>query len=115
MSKLAELYNYGNRSSDKDEQLRIPDDISGRLIKLAQSNILPHIKAVGGFKIIIRRGILTELYNHGITRDQCPNLPALAEYMKADYKVSQGYRVISADKAKLSKYFDEIEILDGTK
>ena len=89
------------------EPIDIPKDISDRLVNLAQSNVLPDIKYTGNFDVIIRKGILSELYNHGVTKDQLPNLRALADYMKADYRISHGKTVVSATKAKLTAYFDE--------
>jgi hypothetical protein len=55
---------------------------------------------------------LTELYNHGITKDQLPNLRALADYMKADFKKSDGNKVVKASKAQLAAYFDLEESQD---
>ena len=92
--------------------LDLPNDISDRLIKLAQSNLLPDVKALGNFEVVMRKGILTELYNHGVTRDQLPNLKALADYMEASYKKSHGNKVVHATIAQLSKFFDEIEKLE---
>jgi hypothetical protein len=90
-----------------DEKLELPEDISDRLVKLAESNLLPDVKkSKTNFEVIIRKGILTELYNHGVTRDQLPNLKALADYMKANYRKSDGKMVIAATMAELTAYFD---------
>jgi hypothetical protein len=89
------------------ETIQIPKDISDRLVKLAESNVLPDIKYTRNFEVIIRKGILTELYNHGVTKDQLPNLRALSDYMQADYRQSHSKMVVAATVAKLSKYFDE--------
>jgi len=87
--------------------LKLPDDISDRLVKLAASNLLPDIKYSSNKQgIYVRAGILTELYNHGVTRDQLPNLRALADYMKAFYTKYNGKNAVLADKHTLTKYFD---------
>ena len=91
----------------KDDKLLLPNDITDRLVKLADDNLLPDIKwAPRRFGVIIRAGILSELYRHGVTRDQVPNLKALADYLDADYKKSDGKKVVFADKDKLTRYFD---------
>ena len=82
----------------------LPNDISRRLEKLAKSNLLPDIKT-RNWGVIIRKGILTELYKHGVTRDQLPNLRALADYMGASYRKSHGINVVDADLAQLTYLF----------
>ena len=59
----------------QEKEPLLPDDISDRLVKLANSNLLPDVKGVN-YGVIIRKGILTELYKYGVTRDQLPNLRA---------------------------------------
>jgi hypothetical protein len=97
------------RSQSEKGQIEIPRDISDRLVKLAKDNLLPDIKVTQGYNVIIRKGILTELYNHSVTKDQCPNLRALADYLGADFKKYNGNKVITADLATLTSYFDKIE------
>jgi len=93
---------------DKDEKLHVPKDISDRLIKLAESNLLPDIKYNAiNHEVIIRKGIITELWGHGVTKDQVPNLKALADYMKADYRKHVGNKIVAASVAQLTAYFDE--------
>ena len=98
--------------SGRDNDPELPKEISMRLVKLAQSNLLPDVKVTNSlnrdFKVIIRRGILVELHKH-ISRDQCPNLRALADYMGGDYLKYGGNKVISINYGQLSKYFDEIQ------
>ena len=52
--------------------------MSFRLEQLADGNFLPDVKKTQNGEIIIRKGILLELYKHGVTKDQVPNLKALA-------------------------------------
>jgi hypothetical protein len=94
------------RLQNQDHTKTLPNDISDRLVKLAKSNLLPDVKG-RNFGVIIRKGILTELYKHGVTRDQLPNLKALADYMSASYRKSDGNMVVDADLAQLSTYFDK--------
>ncbi len=83
-------------------------DISNRLKELAKSKLLPDMRySDRNFELFIYRGILTELYNHGVTKDQLPNLKALADYMKADYRTVGGKRVVTASIGQLTAYFDE--------
>ena len=84
-------------------------DISGRLVKLAEYKSLPDMRYIAiNRELIIYKGILAELYNYGVTRDQLPNLKALADYMKADYRKIGGKMVVAVDIARLTAYFDEI-------
>jgi hypothetical protein len=53
----------------QEEKPALPNDISDRLVKLATSNLLPDVKG-RNYGVVIRKGILTELYKHGVTRDQ---------------------------------------------
>jgi hypothetical protein len=92
----------------KDNEFKLPADITDRLVELATDNLLPHVKySSRKFGIMITSGILNELYNHGVTGKQLPNLRALADYMNAEYTKSDGKKVVFADKHKLTKYFDE--------
>ena len=50
--------------------------ITGRLFELAKSKLVPSIRIVNVDDLVIGVGILRELYNRGVTRDQCPNLRA---------------------------------------
>ena len=91
------------------DHIQLPEETSERLCKLAESNLLPDVKMTRNYEVIIRKGILTELYNNGVSSDQLPNLRALADDMKADYRKNHGNWVVAADKAKLNAYFDRIE------
>ena len=62
---------------EEDDVLPLPKVTSSRLVKLIDSNLLPDIKRSPSKDIIIRKGLLVELYKHGVTREQLPNLKAL--------------------------------------
>ena len=68
------------------EKLRVNTVASDRFWELAKSKVISSIRMVGEWEVVIYRGILTELYRHGVTRYQLPNLKALAYYMNADYR-----------------------------
>ena len=96
-----------------ENKVDIPNQISERLVKLVQSNLLPDMRfSDRNLAVIIKTGILTELHSRGVSKDQLPNLKALADYMNADYRTNQGKRVIIADKAQLSAYFDEMKEME---
>ena len=77
------------------------------------SNLLPDIKRSPSKDIIIRKGLLVELYKHGVTREQLPNLKALGDYMNASFRKAHGNKVINCTGAQLEEYFDKIEELEG--
>lgn len=90
------------------EAFELKPDISDRLKELAKGKLLPDMRySDRNFELFIYKGILTELYNHGVTKDQLPNLKALADYMKADYRMNRGKRVVAASIGQLTAYFDE--------
>jgi hypothetical protein len=92
---------------DKDTPLELSDHISNRLVDLAKSNLLPDIKyASKKCGVNISTGILNELYSRGVTRDQLPNLRALADYMKGKHTKYSGKNVVFADMDTLTDYFD---------
>jgi hypothetical protein len=57
--------------------------------------------------IVINSGILTELYSYGITKEQLPNLKALADYMGSGYHKSHGRMVLEISDEQLKTYFAE--------
>lgn len=89
--------------------LALPKEISDRLVKLVDSKLLPDIKRGHDRTIIKSKGILVEVYKCGVTRDQLPNLRALADYMGATYRKSHGNKVVVCNGAQLSEYFDIID------
>ncbi|MGI8720558.1 MAG: hypothetical protein ACR2KF_08560 [Nitrososphaeraceae archaeon] len=101
------------RESSGEEKIHLPNEISERFIKLVKSNLLPDIKESKS-TFLISKGILTELYNHGVTRDQLPNLNDLAAYMKGTYRKSWGYWVVDMTQAQLKSYFDPKEEGQGS-
>ena len=98
--------------SGKDLKIESFSTISYRIWQLADSNLLPDIKITRNAEIIIRKGILVELYKHGVTRDRSPTLKSLADYMNASYRKSDGNKVVASPKGQLYDYFDRIEIVD---
>jgi hypothetical protein len=94
----------GKRQQERDAR----EEISNRLIKLVDSNLLPDIKRDKDHKIRIHKGILSELYRYNITSDQLPNLKALADYMGVSpaVKKNEGQMVIICTAKQLTKYFD---------
>jgi hypothetical protein len=95
---------------ESPEGLKLPDKVSHRIVKLIDSNLLPDIKRTQSHEIIIRKGVLLELYKCGVTREQLPNLRALADYMNANYRKSDGNKVVSCTGSQLDDYFDKIEV-----
>jgi hypothetical protein len=69
---------------------------------------LPDVKR-SPYRVIIRRGILEELYKLGVSKDQLPNLQALADYMGGEFKKSNGNKVVDCDDAMLATYFDKVD------
>jgi hypothetical protein len=59
--------------------------------------------------VIINTGILNELYKHGVTRDQLPNLKALADVMNTEYSRNEDGVIIKITMDQISNYFDTIE------
>jgi hypothetical protein len=97
----------------EDNALALPKEISSRLVKLVDSNLLADIKRAQNGNIIIHRGLLVELCKYGVTNDQLPNLKALADCIGASYKKSHGYKVVVCTAAQLAEYFDKIEVIDS--
>jgi hypothetical protein len=106
--------NFWQRSeASVDNVLALPKEISSRLVKLVDSNLLPDIKRAQNKNIMIYRGILVELYKCGVTNDQLPNLKALADYIGASYRKSHGNKVVACTAPQLAEYFDKIEVIDS--
>ena len=106
--------NFWQRTeAPEDHALALPKQISDRLVKLVDSNLLADIKRAQNKNIIIHRGILVELYKCGVTNDQLPNLKALADYIGGTYRKSNGHKVVVCTAAQLAEYFDKIEVVDG--
>ncbi len=101
------------RSRKEPSKVSEHSTIKHWIVELAYENLLPAIKKMNNGEIIIRKGILDELYRQGVTRDQLPNLKALADYMGATYRKSEGNKVVACTETQLSAYFDEIEDQQG--
>ena len=96
------------------------EDVSYRLKQLGISNLITDVKikietkdGIEGFRAIIGRGILEEIYDKGISHDQCPNLRQLADYMGVgpdNYRKIHGCMKIDADCKTLFEYFDDGEL-----
>jgi hypothetical protein len=107
---------YWNRNGDfEDNAMKLVEEVSARLQKLVDSKLLPDIKRMQNKDFLIRKGILLELYKCGVTRDQLPNLQALADYMGASFRKSHGNKVVICTGAQLVEYFDKIEEIEEEK
>jgi hypothetical protein len=107
---------YWNRNDDpEDKAPKLVEEVSARLVKLVDSKLLPDIKRMQNKDFAIRKGILEELYRYGASRDQLPNLQALADYMDAVFKKSHGSKVVVCTGAQLVEYFDKIEDIEDNK
>jgi hypothetical protein len=106
--------NWQQTEEPEDKALALPKEISSRLVKLLDSNLLAaDVKRAQNENIIIYRGILVELYKYGVTNDQLPNLKALADYIGASYRKSHGNKVVVCTGAQLAEYFDKIEVIES--
>jgi hypothetical protein len=104
---------FWQREAPEDKGLSLPKEISNRLVKLIDSNLLPDIKMGRNKNIIIYRGVLVELYKYGLTNEQLPNLSALCHCIPgAKYRKSNGHWVVDCTAAELAEYFDKVEAKD---
>jgi hypothetical protein len=82
-----------------------------RFEHLAINELIPFadvLKTNGGKQtdhILINTGIVGELYKYGVSKEQLPTLKALADYMKAEYRQSNGRNVIDVTTIQLDSYF----------
>jgi hypothetical protein len=120
-AKEAVRYAFESMVIDKIKALKGISDLttytksSDRFDTLLTSNMLPfarRIKEKGtGDKhtdcIAIDTGILSELYEYGITKEQLSNLKALADYMGGLWKRTDGKTVIEISNNQLRSYFGE--------
>jgi hypothetical protein len=93
------------------EESDIKEAVSNRVANLLNGRKIPYMKRSRSddSRIIINTGILSELYKHGVTRDQLPNLKALADLMNAEYSRNEHGAIIKANMDQISNYFDTIE------
>jgi hypothetical protein len=97
------------------EQSHIQESISYRVANLLNGKKLPYMKRSRNDenKVIIYTGILPELYKYGVTRDQLPNLKALADSINAEYSRDEKGAIIKVTMNQISNYFDVVEGDDG--
>jgi hypothetical protein len=93
------------------EESHIKESVTNRVANLLDGRNLPYMKRSrhDENKIIINTGILAELYKCGVTRDQLPNLKALADVMNAGYSRNENGSVIKVTMAQISEYFDSAQ------
>jgi hypothetical protein len=112
---------------DKIKNLKGMDDLktysrtSDRFDTSVSNNMLPFAKRIkdkarnNTDRTAIDTGILSELYNYGITKEQLSNLKALADYMGAKYHKSDGKMIVEITNEQFKAYFvEEDERTQGT-
>ena len=78
---------------------------------LLKSNLLPYAKLSRvGNKIIIYKAVLGELYRLGVKERQLPDLMALSNFMKGDYRKYHGIMGILCTEKLLQNYFDNLDV-----
>ena len=112
---LRNALSYWQRTESSADLLLLRKETSLRLIKMIDSNLLPDIKRSSQEDIIIRKGLLVELQKCGVTREQLPNLKALADYMNASFRKAHGNKVVSCTGGQLADYFDKVEEIEESK
>jgi hypothetical protein len=97
------------------DESHIQAAVSNRVANLLDGKKLPYMKRSRNDenKVIINTGILAELYKHGVTRDQLPNLKALADSMNAEYSRDEKGAIIKVTMDQISNYFDMVEGNEG--
>jgi hypothetical protein len=87
----------------KDATTRFKYLVQHELIPFA--NILKTKRGAETDNTVINSGILTELYNYGISKTQLPTLKALSDYMGAKCRYSSNKWVIDVSTEQLDAYF----------
>jgi hypothetical protein len=102
---------YWYKEDPKEDGLKLPKEITSRLAKLVDSNLLADIKRERKTaEIYITKGILVELYKYGLTPEQLPNLPTLHHCIEVSrYKKRDGYWVVYCNVSQLERYFDKAQ------
>ena len=100
---LRNALSYWQRTESSADLLLLRKETSLRLIKMIDSNLLPD------------KGLLVELQKCGVTREQLPNLKALADYMNASFRKAHGNKVVSCTGGQLADYFDKVEEIEESK
>jgi hypothetical protein len=91
----------------EDDRFELPKTISKRFVKLIESDLLPDVKFNKSLEILISKGILIELYRHGVKKDQLTDLKSLANYMGGDYRKNNKIFVVVTE-ARLNDYFNTV-------
>jgi hypothetical protein len=93
------------------EESDIKKAVSNRVVNLLNGNKLSYMKRTrkDENKIIINTGIINELYKHGVTKSQLPNLKALADHMQATYTHDKKSNVITLTTSQMERYFDSVD------
>lgn len=97
----------------KTEDLQNYQDYFSRLIQLVNYDVLPftrRIKTLGredSNYIAINTGIIKELHEYNVTKDQLPNLKALADYMGGTWRRQHGRTFVEIDHKRLKAYLEE--------
>jgi hypothetical protein len=108
------LINVNLKSFNKHdifEESHIKDAVSNRVANLLNGKKLPYMKRSRSDEntVIINTGILNELYKYGVTRDQLPNLKALADVLNVEYSRNEHGAIIKATMEQINNYFDTVE------
>jgi len=96
-----------DNQEDKEGAIIHALNMQERLKMVVESTLLPCIKEQKTTdKYMIDKGILQELYKHGVTHDQLPNLKAFAEYLHIEYS-KYGKKVMAKGSlSDIAKNFD---------
>ena len=100
-----------------DIKFHFQKHVSYRLKELGEYGLLHNdikvkVTSQNGFEAFsatIGKGILEELYQNGVTHDQCPNLRQLADYMDGKYYKTNGNMVIGVHHQAIIQYFNDFE------
>jgi hypothetical protein len=120
-SKEAVRCAFENMVIDKIKALKGINDLttyiksSDRFDTLVSNNMLPFARRVkekgtGDADtdfIAIDAGILGELYEYGVTKEQLSNLKALADYMSGSWKRTNGKTIVEVSNKQIEDYFGE--------
>lgn len=93
------------------DQSHIQDAVSNRVFNLIDGKKLPYMKRSkkDQNRVIINTGILSELYRHGVTKDQLPNLKALADEMDGIYSRDDYGAILKLTTDQIREFFDTIK------
>jgi hypothetical protein len=92
----------------ENPEFELPKTITKRFIKLVKFDLLPDVKFNKNSEILISKGILIELYRHGVSKDQLTDLKSLANYMNGEHRKSDGRMYVAITESKLNDYFNTV-------